>query len=90
MKTFEINIVGETPLNDEQIGKCLGFLNAFVEYGMNGECGITYTPLDEHSESAKESIPIEFIMKYVDSHGIYTSAMEVISAWREGKKNGNS
>ena len=85
MNVFEINIVGETPLSDKEIGKCLGFLNAFVEFGMNGECGISYKPLDDNDESEKESIPIEFIMKYVESHGVYTSAMEVISAWREGE-----
>lgn len=87
MKAFEINIVGETPLNDEEIGKCLGFLNAFVEFGMNGECGISYKPIDEHCEPIKESIPLEFIMQYIESHGIYTSAMEVISAWREEKES---
>lgn len=86
MKVFEINIVGETPLSDKEISKCLGFLNAFVEFGMKGECGIRYAPLDDHDESAKESIPIEFIMKYVESHGIYASAIEVVSAWREGEE----
>ena len=44
------------------------------------------TSIDDHDESAKESIPIEFVMKYVESHGLYTSAMEVISAWREEKE----
>lgn len=86
MNYFKIEIVGETPLNDEQIGKCLGFLNAFVEFGMNGECGISYTPIDEQGEPIKESIPVEFIMQYIESHGLYTSAMEVISAWRDEKK----
>ena len=85
MNVFEINIVGDTPLSDKEIGKCLGFLNAFVEFGMKGECGISYKPLDDNDESEEESIPIEFVMKYVESHGVYTSAMEVISAWREGE-----
>ena len=86
MNCFKIEIVGETPLNDEEIGKCLGFLNAFVEYGMKGECGISYTPINEQGEPINESIPLEFIMQYIENHGLYTSAMEVISAWLEGKK----
>lgn len=85
MNYFKIEIVGETPLNDEQIGKCLDAIHDYVEYVLRGECGTTYTPLDEHSESTEESIPLEFIMKYVESHGIYTSAMEVVSAWRDFK-----
>lgn len=32
-----------------------------------------------------ESIPLEFIMQHIESHGLYTSAMEVVSAWREGQ-----
>ena len=44
MNAFEINIVGETPLNDEQIGKCLDAIHDYIEYVLRGECGIVYTP----------------------------------------------
>ena len=44
MNHFKITIVGETPLNDEQIGKCLDAIHDYVEYVLRGECGITIKP----------------------------------------------
>lgn len=54
MNTFEINIVGETPLNDEQIGKCLDAIHDYVEYVLRGECGIVYTPTDEQGKTTQK------------------------------------
>ena len=44
MQTFEINIVGETSLNDEEVGKQLDAIHDYVERVLKGECGMTYTP----------------------------------------------
>lgn len=33
-----------------------------------------------------EAIPVEWIEKYIYKHGLYTCAMEVISAWREEQR----
>jgi len=53
MNAFEINIVGETPLNDEQIGKCLDAIHDYVEYVLRGECGIVYTTTNEQCDVLK-------------------------------------
>lgn len=53
MNFFRIEIVGETPLNDEQIGKCLDAINDYAEYVLRGECGIVYTPTNEQGDVLK-------------------------------------
>lgn len=50
MNYFKIEIVGETPLNDEQVGKCLDALHDYAEYVLRGECGVSYSPTDEQGE----------------------------------------
>ena len=33
-----------------------------------------------------EAIPVEWIRQYINEHGLYTTAMEVIAAWSEQRK----
>ena len=47
---YRLEIVGETQLNDEQIGEYIDAIHDYVEYVMGGECGIVYTPTDEQGE----------------------------------------
>ena len=38
-------------------------------------------------ESLKtEAIPVEWMRQYIDEHGLYTTAMEAITAWAEQRK----
>lgn len=88
MNYFRITLCGESELSHDELNELFdGSLMEYLEGKLHGEIGImTYTPTDEQGEPIKESIPLEFIMQYIESNGLYTSAMEVISAWREGKK----
>lgn len=53
MNHFKIEIVGETPLSDEQIEKCLDAIHDYVEYVLKGECGTVYTPTNEQGDVLK-------------------------------------
>ena len=33
-----------------------------------------------------EAIPVEWIRQYINEHGLYTTAMEVITTWSEQRK----
>ena len=33
-----------------------------------------------------EAIPVEWMRQYIDEHGLYTTAMEAITAWSEQRK----
>ena len=44
-------------------------------------------PLTMAIESLKtEAIPVEWMRQYIDEHGLYTTAMEAITAWSEQRK----
>lgn len=50
---YRLEIVGETPLNDEQIGEYLDVIHDYVEYVLSGECGMVYTPTNEQGDVLK-------------------------------------
>lgn len=89
MNYFRITLCGESELSHDELNELFaGSLMEYLEGKLHGEIGImTYTPTDERGEPINESIPLEFIMRYIVNHGLYTSAMEVVSAWLEGQKD---
>ena len=38
------------------------------------------------AEPTIEAIPVEWMRQYIDEHGLYTTAMEAITAWSEQRK----